>query len=55
MEFDFIYEVLSTNALYSTVAIFFIIDSVVWLGKQLITGLLKVLELMRRLEKYEEH
>lgn len=50
MEYQFVYEVLSNNALYSIAATIFIIDGVVWLCKQLLIGVLKVVKLMKDIE-----
>lgn len=50
MEFEFVYEVLSNNTLYSIAATVFIIDGVVWLCKQLLIGVLKVVKLMKDIE-----
>ena len=50
MEYQFVYEVLSSNALYSIAATIFIVDGVVWLCKQLLIGVLKVVKLMKDIE-----
>lgn len=54
MNYDFVYEVYSNNALYSVAATVGIVCGVVWLGKQFVIGLLKVIRLMKNMDKDTE-
>ena len=51
MDFDMVYEVYSNNALYSVAATVGIVCGVVWIGKQFVIGLLKVIKLMKNMDK----
>ena len=51
MENEFVYKVLSSNALYSIAATVFIVDGVVWLCKQLLIGVLNIVKVMNKIDK----
>lgn len=51
MDFEMVYEVYSNNMLYSIAAIVGIVCGVVWIGKQFLMGLLKVIRLMKNIDK----
>ena len=54
MNYDFVYEVYSNNALYSVAATVGIVCGVVWIGKQFVIGMLKVIRLMKNMDKDTE-
>lgn len=51
MNFEMMYEIYSNNNLYSIVAIVGVVCGCVWLGKQFVIGLLKVIKLMKNMDK----
>lgn len=51
MDFEMVYEVYSNNTLYSIAAIVGIVCGCVWIGKQFGVCLLKVIRLMKNIDK----
>ena len=45
MEYAFLYTLYSNNILYSVMAVVVIICGIVWLGKQVVTAMLKIMKI----------